>query len=228
MIFNHPIFGDGTAMGFGPGNVNVTQTITKTITTTQYFSKLENDVDPQIGKLIDEFAKSGKLKEGNLRTALEKLTAGGSLNTIEQAVVQAARRPALLIRDGDFVFPDSEDKEVQELYWKARLEARHDKLKAHIACVGRIGDANSSKSYTGTGWIVYNRKSATEGAERRLLVTNRHVASELFDAKPNSGWPMLPGKAPIVDFRKEHDRPDSPSTVAKVRAVSTLCERDTP
>lgn len=40
-----------------------------------------------------------ELEAGTLRTALEKVSEDGTLNTIEQAVVQAARRPAVLIRD---------------------------------------------------------------------------------------------------------------------------------
>lgn len=70
--FEGTTFSVGATLGMPAG----TGPLAKTFIT--YFSKFGNDVDQHIGRFIDEFAKSGKLKAGNLRTALEKLSDGGA------------------------------------------------------------------------------------------------------------------------------------------------------
>ncbi|MDR7113748.1 V8-like Glu-specific endopeptidase [Microbacterium trichothecenolyticum] len=131
---------------------------------------------------------------------------GTDLDDLEgDALLQAAalvERPALFIKDGSFVAPDSR--------WRV-LDRYRAALELAIAAVGRIEyTRRTGEVQLGTGFLI----------APNLIMTNRHVVEDL--ARFNgSSWVVKPGLRPRIDFRQEEmSSAEDQHEIQEVRYVS--------
>jgi endonuclease G, mitochondrial len=128
-----------------------------------------------VGKGIDGL---GKLAEGRERD----LDADERFGL--RAIVLLEGRPAILIRDGDFLAPPQG--------W-SRLLDRRERICEVIARSGRIEvNGHINLDWLGTAFLV----------APGTLMTNRHVAQE-FCSRDGDSWRFRPGVTTRVDFLRE-------------------------
>lgn len=107
-----------------------------------------------------------------------------------QALLSFITRPALLVRNGEFVEPPAQ--------WES-LERRRDRIQKTFGSVGRIEISGhpEGKLWSGTGWVV------ADG----LVITNRHVVRDF--AEPVNGqagetrWRLKPGMSARINFGED-------------------------
>ncbi|MFI0514901.1 trypsin-like serine peptidase [Streptomyces sp. WSLK1-5] len=116
-----------------------------------------------------------------------------------EAIIRRSVRPVHLVQDSTVVLPP--DGFVTNQKVTERVEQSRRALEKVIPSVGRVDLCNHWLEYAGTGWMV----------SPRLVVTNRHVASEFAYAR-GQGYAFdmsAPGKPVQVtmDWCHEFQRP---------------------
>lgn len=129
-----------------------------------------------------------------------------TLRPVSEAVVHQFMRPVLLVRNGTFAMPDSNEL-------KARLLASKKLLEKQIPSVGRIEFRHHSKPWGGTGWMI----------GERTIATNRHVARH-FAEKVGKSITFLKnfmGETieARIDFREEYNAPSGTAFEVAVEKV---------
>jgi len=131
--------------------------------------------------------------------------------TQTEAIILLYGRPALLVQDGQWEKPDSQ--EIQ-----ARLASAKSGIEKAIPKVGRVEILNFSSDYVGTGWMI----------AEDVLITNRHVARLFGERRANLFYFRTNAEGGAyevqVDFRKEHQR--TAISPAAIKEISYIEEDD--
>jgi endonuclease G, mitochondrial len=148
--------------------------------------------------------------------ALRSIVADGPQNAsavetrpLTEAIILEFGRPALLVKNGSFEVPASDE-------WKARLNPTKPRLERAIRSVGRL-ELRHHPTYPwgGTAWMVADN----------VVATNRHVA-ELFAERRGrrlvfSSNPEGQQIEAVVDFKEEYQGTSSfEAEVGKIRFVA--------
>ncbi|MES2570738.1 MAG: DNA/RNA non-specific endonuclease [Verrucomicrobiota bacterium] len=117
----------------------------------------------------------------------------GGEYTLSEAIILLRGRPALVVQDG--VWEDPQSEEIRK-----RLAPAEAALKAIIPNVGRVEILDYQSEYVGTGWMI----------DEDLLITNRHVGEhfgekrgDAFSFRANPEGTLFKAR---VDFRREYQR----------------------
>lgn len=155
--------------------------------------------DPQHRELDEAMERERQELIEFVRRAVEALKQGRGVRvpfTEEErrgaaALLTFVTRPALLVRDDDFVEPPP--------LWREPLERRRALIQRTLASVGRIEVEGHPRGlpWVGTGWV----------AGPNLLLTNRHVVAEFAAPEtPRTGetrWRVKPAMTARIDFGEE-------------------------
>lgn len=148
----------------------------------------------QIGALVD-----GKRTEitAELAAAESPLVATRAMLGFE-AIVRQVGRPTLLVQDATVVFEGKMDG------FPEALDAHLSQIEKVVGRVGRLELLNHAMEWAGTAWLI--------DEDKRLAITNRHVAELFARRRGRSGFGFLFNPAAgipygsRIDFRQEHDR----------------------
>lgn len=127
-----------------------------------------------------------------------------ALSPVEEAIVAAALRPSLIVRNNKLEIPQADEA------WTTKLQSARSRIEAILPAVGRVELRNHpTYEMLGTGWLV----------APGVIVTNRHVAS-VFARASGSGFTFrrnLTGEVieTLLDFREELNVPEADEFVVE-------------